>query len=530
MKFRKAFKTFEGAYQLDFFLSKHVEDPNTNHTSSNSRRGGEISSRTRFLFQSWCLGIVEIEERPPIPIGKELKLSGTAPVNPMTVSTNSSQSNDQKLHSNKTLLVTCSCDKTVYAWYLNQSLRYQKEEKPFITLNPRGGLTSSSALHSFEAPTNLIKSSSNLSSKKKEVISDSDNTVIELLIGFNTSDIVLYNIKTKQQLYFNKDRKISSSSITKMIWIDSNIFCVAHKDGTIMFYDKNLKIEEPFNSPPFDEALPKHKKYKCVANPVEECNPLRKITLGQSIITDVSISPNNSYLATVTSNGRCEIIDLKTMKQYASFISEQLGPMSFGGFTSCCWSPDSKVLVTGGEDDSLNIFDVKRKSIVLKGVGHTGFVSKVIFDPYQCDATKYRLISVGDDTKLMLWDLDKSYFTEEREISNAIDIKSNNPFSSSGIKNMPPGQESMSFSTTSMNQEETSNEMLDIPLLEPIAIHKAHNDPIRDVKVFTTGIATICNQGIINFWARPVLIEDESDLESQDMTTQEETSSNPMIK
>lgn len=288
-----------------------------------------------------------------------------------------------------------------------------------------------------------------------------------------------------------------------------------------MFYDKNLKNEEPFNFPPSDEAPPKYKKYKCATNPVEECNPLRKITFGQSIITDVSVSPNNSYLAVVTSNGRCEIIDLKTWKQYASFISEQLGPMSFGGFTSCCWSPDSKVLVTGGEDDSLNIFDVKRKSIVLKGVGHTGFVSKVIFDPFQCDTSKYRLISVGDDTKLMLWDLDKSYFTdEEREISNAIDIKSTNPFSNKNIT----AQEPLSFSTN----QESLNEVLDIPLLEPIAIHKAHNDPIRDVKVFTTGIATICNQGIINFWARPILIEDESDdHESQDPSLPEETS-NPL--
>ena len=278
------------------------------------------------------------------------------------------------------------------------------------------------------------------------------------------------------------------------------MFCVSHKNGNVFFYNKNFKNEEPLSIKKQngdDSSNPSQKpRLSTAPHPTEECNPVRKIQFGPCIITDMATSPNNQYLAVVTSSGKCHIVNMKNWKLHSTFSSY------YGGFTTCSWSPDSRLLVTGGEDDLLSVFDVKRKCILLRGTGHTGFVSSVIFDAYQCDSEKYRLISVGDDTKLMLWDVDKSVCDDE---SDGMDIGSNN---------------NGSTITPFAEDEAESVAGSDVPIFEPVAIHKAHNDPIRDVKAFSTGIVTVCNQGVINFWARPIL-EDESDYESQ--ASQEET-------
>lgn len=46
----------------------------------------------------------------------------------------------------------------------------------------------------------------------------------------------------------------------------------------------------------------------------------------------------------------------------------------FGGLLCCCWSPDSKYIITGGEDDMISIFDIKNKCIVARGIGHHSYV------------------------------------------------------------------------------------------------------------------------------------------------------------
>lgn len=123
----------------------------------------------------------------------------------------------------------------------------------------------------------------------------------------------------------------------------------------------------------------------------------------------------------------------------------------------CAWSPDSKFVVTGGEDDAITVWQVdepravctrccRRSGVCLldsrcmrfglivrfarigRGVGHTSFVSAVAFDPVNSDGTSYRigsgtqarffplyaftstrmlttpLLLVAQDTRLLLWD------------------------------------------------------------------------------------------------------------------------------
>lgn len=114
----------------------------------------------------------------------------------------------------------------------------------------------------------------------------------------------------------------------------------------------------------------------------------------------------------------------------------------FGGFLCVCWSPDSKYVVVGGEDDLVTIYSFLEKRVVARGQGHRSWVSVVAFDPFTTfsswdtndfsddenqyelqsnnnskrnrsssirdstmSATGYRLGSVSQDTQLCLWDI-----------------------------------------------------------------------------------------------------------------------------
>lgn len=76
----------------------------------------------------------------------------------------------------------------------------------------------------------------------------------------------------------------------------------------------------------------------------------------------------------------------------------------YGGLICVCWSPDGKYIVTGGQDDLLTIWSFPERKIVARCQGHCSWVSSVAFDPWRCDQKTYRLGSVGDDCRLLLWD------------------------------------------------------------------------------------------------------------------------------
>lgn len=60
--------------------------------------------------------------------------------------------------------------------------------------------------------------------------------------------------------------------------------------------------------------------------------------------------------------------------------------------------------MTGGQDDLLTIWSFPERKIVARCQGHNSWVSAVAFDPWRCDQKTYRLGSVGDDCRLLLWD------------------------------------------------------------------------------------------------------------------------------
>lgn len=79
----------------------------------------------------------------------------------------------------------------------------------------------------------------------------------------------------------------------------------------------------------------------------------------------------------------------------------------FGGFLCCTWSVDGRFIIAGSQDDLLSIYGFKSRLLV-RCQGHTSWPTAVSFDEWKCADRYFRFGSVGEDTKLCLWDFSLS--------------------------------------------------------------------------------------------------------------------------
>nr|GFB64308.1 hypothetical protein [Tanacetum cinerariifolium] len=62
------------------------------------------------------------------------------------------------------------------------------------------------------------------------------------------------------------------------------------------------------------------------------------------------------------------------------FLNEQLicgGKSYYGALLCCAWSPDGKYILTGGEDDLVQVWSMEDRKVVAWGEGHNSWVSGV---------------------------------------------------------------------------------------------------------------------------------------------------------
>lgn len=92
-------------------------------------------------------------------------------------------------------------------------------------------------------------------------------------------------------------------------------------------------------------------------------------------------------LAIVSQDGFLRVFHYDTMELLG------IARSYFGGFLCVCWSPDSKYVVVGGEDDLVTVWSVNERRVVARGQGHRSWVSVVAFDPYtsysHCDSPDF---------------------------------------------------------------------------------------------------------------------------------------------
>jgi WD40 repeat protein len=93
--------------------------------------------------------------------------------------------------------------------------------------------------------------------------------------------------------------------------------------------------------------------------------------------------------------------DLKVVDLTSNLLIKVLKSY-FAGFQALAWNGDGSLLVAGGEDDCVHIWNSKNWNFVARGVGHTSWISSI------CFMNSYDVfVSAGQDGKLIVWEIDK---------------------------------------------------------------------------------------------------------------------------
>ena len=276
-----------------------------------------------------------------------------------------------------------------------------------------------------EALSRLLFAVSNVTCHDVNLMTKSPKN-IDLVIGTNTGDICWYEPMQTKYLRFNKQRCINPTGVTHVAWIPGSeaLFMASHADGALVIYDRDredaefitalsnvttnaqqnggvaspLTEGEDIMSMIREQSNPAMHVLKTSTGPITKSNPVAYLQLSRQAITHFAISPDNQYVAVVGDDGCLKIVDFRQEKLLDVYSSY------YGGFSCVAWSPDGAYIVTGGKDDLVTIWSFVERRCVARCHGHSSFVTAVAFDPWRCDASNYRIGSVGDDGKLCLWD------------------------------------------------------------------------------------------------------------------------------
>ncbi|KAG8374244.1 hypothetical protein BUALT_Bualt11G0111100 [Buddleja alternifolia] len=307
---------------------------------------------------------------------------------------------------------------------------------------------------------------------------DPDADGHDLLIGLSTGDV--YSVSLRQQLqdvgkklvgaqHYNKDGAINTRQE-----IDS----CGNKDGSGDPSFPVIKDQTQFSI--------SHARYSK--------NPVARWHICQGSINGIAFSTDGHYIATVGRDGYLRVFDYKT---------EQLicgGKSYYGALLCCSWSMDGKYILAGGEDDLVQVWSMEDRKIVAWGEGHNSWVSGVAFDSYWLAPNSdgvgenivYRFGSVGQDTQLLLWDLEMDELVVP-------------------VRRAPGGSPTFSTGSQSAHWDsacpvgtlQPAPSTRDVPKLSPLVVHRVHTEPLSGLLFTQESILTVCREGHIKIWTRP---------------------------
>ncbi|CAL8111628.1 unnamed protein product [Orchesella dallaii] len=210
-----------------------------------------------------------------------------------------------------------------------------------------------------------------------------------LVIGFSGGQIQLVDPISKEvNKLFNEERVVDKTRVTCIRWIPNSLtqFLVSHGSGHMYLY--NIDNPSGTTSPSYQvsKSGPSYTVYNCKSKTAR--NPVTRWTIGDGAINEFAFSPCGQFLAVVSQDGFLRII------RYDSHELVGITRSYFGGLLCVCWSPDSKYVCVGGEDDLVTLWSFKEKRVVARGQGHKSWVSVVAFDPF---TTTYGDIEVSED-------------------------------------------------------------------------------------------------------------------------------------
>ncbi|XP_059646890.1 uncharacterized protein LOC132293425 isoform X2 [Cornus florida] len=329
----------------------------------------------------------------------------------------------------------------------------------------------------------------------------------DLVIGLNSGDV--YSASLRHQLHdvgkklvgaqhYNKDGCVNNSRCTSIAWVPNGdgAFVIAHADGNLYVYEKS---KDGSGDPSF--PVIKDQAQFSVAHARYSKNPIARWHICQGSINSIAFSTDGVHIATVGRDGYLRVFDYK---------NEQLicgGKSYYGALLCCAWSMDGKYILTGGEDDLVQVWSMEDRRVVAWGEGHNSWVSGVAFDSYWSSPNSdgvgenvmYRFGSVGQDTQLLLWDLE----TDE------IVVPLRRP--SGGSPTFSTGSQSSHWDNACpVGTLQPAPSMRDVPKLSPLAAHRVHTEPLSGLKFTRESVLTVCREGHIKIWMRPGFAENQS--------------------
>lgn len=236
---------------------------------------------------------------------------------------------------------------------------------------------------------------------------------LDIVMGFNTSDIIWYEPMSQKYARINKNGAIRGGAVQSILWVPGkeHLFLAAFMDGTVVAFDKDKEdaplvpeeavengITNGTDEATNGQARNAFKVLKSIQSRDQKANPVAAYKLSNLKINQMAFSPDGSMLAVVCEDGTLTIFDYvaeKVLDVYRSY---------YGAMLCVTWSPDGRYVLTGGQDDLVSIWSLAERTLVARCVGHESWVMDVKFDPWRCDERNYRFGSVGEDCRLLLWD------------------------------------------------------------------------------------------------------------------------------
>ncbi|KAK4922808.1 hypothetical protein LTR66_016574 [Elasticomyces elasticus] len=348
-----------------------------------------------------------------------------------------------------------------------------------------------------------------------------DESHIDVVMGSSASDILWYEPISQKYARINKNGTINSTPVAKIKWIpgSENLFLAAHQDGSLVVYDKEKEdapftpedtVDEAISIDDLDESVLNITKSVNSAN--QKANPVAVWRLASQPITDFAFSPKNRHLAVVAEDGYLRVID------YLKETLTDVFSSYYGAFSCVCWSPDSKYILTGGQDALLSLWSLQDRALVARCRGHDSWVTGIAFDPWRCDDKNYGFGSVGDDCKLLLWDFNVGMLsrpkgtisktrgsiggqslslfrhrTESTTKLNRLRSDSNR----TGQEPSPDEEEGPEFMKHSVDSR------LRVAQLPPIMAKAVDEEPLCAIHFEQDYIVTTCTSGHFRIWDRP---------------------------
>uniref|UniRef100_A0A7N0U586 Uncharacterized protein n=1 Tax=Kalanchoe fedtschenkoi TaxID=63787 RepID=A0A7N0U586_KALFE len=330
----------------------------------------------------------------------------------------------------------------------------------------------------------------------------------DLLIGLSSGDV--YSVSLRQQLqdlgkkvvgahHYNKDGSVNNSRCSSLAWVPGGdgTFVAAHVDGNLYVYEKSKEGAADSSFP----IIKDQSQFSVAHARYSKSNPVARWHICVGSINSIAFSNDGTRLATVGRDGYLRVFD---------YAKEQLicGVKSYYGALLCCaWSMDGKYILAGGEDDLVLVWSMEERKVVAWGEGHNSWVSGVAFDSYWTspnsegtgETVLYRFGSVGQDSRLLLWDLE----TDEIIVPLRRSLPGGSPTFSTG------SQSSHWDNACPVGTLQPAPTMRDVPKLSPLVAHRAHTEPLSGLIFSPDSVLTACREGHIKVWVRP------SDAESQ---------------